>query len=69
MKTGCLNHKISDKRKMCTCMEVKIDERMLWTPESCYRLMLDMKIKYDSLSEDCIEEVLFELNKIWLAKE
>ncbi len=54
---------------MCTCMEVKIDERMLWTPESCYRLMLDMKIKYDSLSEDCIEEVLFELNKIWLAKE
>lgn len=31
--------------------------------------MLDMKIKYESLSEDCIEEVLFELNKIWASKE
>ena len=30
--------------------------------------MLDMKIKYETLNEDCIEEVLFELNKIWLAR-
>ena len=28
-----------------------------------------MKIKYDTLNEDCIEEVLFEMNKIYLSKE
>jgi hypothetical protein len=31
--------------------------------------MLDMKIKYDTLNEECIEEVLFGLNQIWLARE
>jgi hypothetical protein len=31
--------------------------------------MLEMKLKYEEMSEDCIEETLFELNKIWLAKE
>jgi hypothetical protein len=31
--------------------------------------MLEMKIKYDYLSEHCIEEVLFELNRIYLSKE
>jgi hypothetical protein len=28
-----------------------------------------MKVKYDFLSEDCIEEVLFEMNRIYNAKE
>jgi hypothetical protein len=28
-----------------------------------------MKLKYDYLSEDCIEEVLFEINRIYAAKE
>lgn len=28
-----------------------------------------MKIKYDTLNEECIEEVLFGLNQIWLARE
>jgi hypothetical protein len=28
-----------------------------------------MKLKYEEMNEDCIEETLFELNKIWLAKE
>ena len=28
-----------------------------------------MKIKYDSLNEDCIEEVLFQMNKLYLSKQ
>lgn len=40
---------------MCSCMEVKIDERLLWTPEAAYKTMLNMKLKYDSLNEECIE--------------
>ena len=50
-------------------MNIKIDERLLWTPAASYKILLDMKIKYDSLTEDCIEQLLFELNKIWLGRE
>jgi hypothetical protein len=28
-----------------------------------------MKLKYDFLNEDCIEEVLFEMNRIYTARE
>ena len=69
MKSNNLNHRPPEKRKVCTCMEVKIDERLLWTPAVCYKTLLNMKMKYDSLTEDCIEEVLFELNKVWLGRE
>ena len=31
--------------------------------------MLEMKMKHDSLNEECIEEVLFEMNKLYLSKE
>jgi hypothetical protein len=31
--------------------------------------MLDMKMKYGNLNEECIEEILFGLNEIWLARE
>ena len=68
-KNNSLNHRFAEKRKACSCMDIKIDERILWTPEICYKKMLDMKMKYESLNEDCIEEVLFELNKIWLGRE
>ena len=50
-------------------MQIKIDERLLWTPAVCYKTLLSMKMKYESLTQDCIEEVLFELNKIWLGRE
>jgi len=50
MKNNSLNHKLADKKKMCSCMEIKIDERLLWTPESSYRVLFNMKIKYDSLT-------------------
>jgi hypothetical protein len=59
LKGNCLNHRLPDKKKVCSCMEIRIDERLLWTPENCYKVMLEMKMKYDSLTEDCIEEVLF----------
>lgn len=35
-------------------MEVKIDERMLWTPASCYKTLLDLKLKYQEMNEECI---------------
>ena len=28
-----------------------------------------MKVKYDYLNEECIEEVLFEMNRVYTAKE
>ena len=31
--------------------------------------MLQMKMKYDYLNEECIEEVLFQINRIYLSKE
>lgn len=59
LKSNNLNHRPPERKRMCTCMDVKIDERLLWTPAACYKMLLEMKIKYDSLTEDCIEEVLF----------
>ncbi len=46
MKNNNLNHKLPDKRNICSCMDVKIDERLLWTPTASYKIFLDMKIKY-----------------------
>jgi hypothetical protein len=48
---------------------MKVTEKILWSPVECYKVMLSMKMKYDFLSEDCIEEVLFEMNRLYTAKE
>lgn len=32
-------------------MDIKIDEKLIWTPTQSYKFMLDMKMKYDNLSE------------------
>ena len=69
LKTNSLLQAVPKKSKMCTCMEVKIDEKLVWTPTQSYKFMLDMKMKYETLNEECIEEVLFGLNQIWLARE
>jgi rRNA-processing protein FCF1 len=51
-------------------MQVKVDEKLLWSPSLCYKKALELKIKYNSnLTEDCIEEMLFEMNKVYCAKE
>lgn len=68
LKGSGLNQQIERKRA-CSCCEVKIDEKLLWTPTACYKIMLEMKLKYEQMSEDCIEETLFELNKLWLIRE
>lgn len=44
-------------------------EKLLWSPTQCYKTMLELKLKYDYLSEDCVQEVLFEMNKIYSSKE
>jgi hypothetical protein len=68
MKTGQINIQQSNK-KSCSCNSSKINEKLVWSPAECYRLLLSLKLKYDYLSEDCIEEVLFEMNRIYGAKE
>ena len=49
----------------CGCGSKLGGEKVLWSPTECYRIMLELKMKYDYLSEDCIEEVLFQMNKIY----
>jgi hypothetical protein len=57
LKGSQLISKPTDK-KQCSC-QTKIPEKLLWSPTQCYKTMLEMKLKYDYLSEDCVEEVLF----------
>ena len=57
------------KVKLCSCMELKVDERLLWTPEHAYKAMQEIKSKHEYLNEECIEEIMFSLNQIWLARE
>jgi hypothetical protein len=45
------------------------EEKLLWTPSNCYKAMLTIKEKHDRLTEPCIQEILFELNKLWLHRE
>jgi len=48
------NNKINrSAKKSCQCM-IRIDEKLLWSPAECYKIMLEMKLKYDCLNEDCI---------------
>ena len=68
LKQNKLNYKPFEK-KVCACKEIKINEKLLWSPVECYKLMLEMKMKYDYLNEECIEEVLFEVNRIYLGRE
>ena len=58
-KSNTLVHQAGQKKNICSCMEVRIDERLLWTPAASYKTLLNLKLKYESLTEDCIEEVLF----------
>lgn len=66
-----LNNKTTNScARHCHCMEIRVDERLLWTPSLCYKKLLQLKIKYNSnLTESCIEELLFELNKIYTSKQ
>jgi hypothetical protein len=42
-------------KKMCSCIQTKIiPEKILWSPTQCYKTLLELKMKYDYLSEDCI---------------
>lgn len=68
IKAGQINIHPNNK-KACSCASTKINEKLVWSPAECYRLLLNLKLKYDYLSEDCIEEVLFEMNRIYGAKE
>ena len=42
---------------------------MMWSPTNCYKALLQIKQKYEIMNESCIEEILFELNRLWLSKE
>ena len=69
LKANGLLQQRPNKPKLCSCMDIRIEEKLIWTPTQSYKFMLDMKLKYESLNEECIEEVLFGLNQIWLARE
>jgi hypothetical protein len=49
LKSNSLNQQFERKRA-CSCCEVKIDERMVWTPGACYKIMLEMKLKYQEMN-------------------
>ena len=68
-RTKSSSQNYPERKRTCSCCDIKIDERLVWSPTACYKILLEMKLKYEEMSEDCIEESLFELNKIWLAKE
>ena len=68
IKTGQINIRNGSK-KACSCVATKINEKIVWSPAECYRLLLGLKVKYDYLNEDCIEEVLFEMNLIYGTRE
>ncbi len=55
-------------KKACSCSTNKVPEKLVWSPAECYKLLLGLKMKHDYLSEDCIEEVLFEMNRIYGSK-
>lgn len=56
LRSGVSRH--SDK-KPCRCLDLRPKEELLWSPAECYRALLAIKMKYDYLNEECIEEVLF----------
>jgi hypothetical protein len=68
IKTGQI-HIQNGSKKACSCVATKINEKLVWSPAECYRLLLGLKVKYDYLNEDCIEEVLFEMNRIYGTRE
>lgn len=59
----------NSNKKTCSCSNSKVNEKLLWSPVECYKILLNLKLKYDYLSEDCIEEVLFEMNRIYDSRE
>lgn len=49
LKANQLNLKPIEK-KVCSCREIKLNEKLLWSPVQCYKILLEMKVKYDYLS-------------------
>lgn len=46
------------------------DEKLLWVPEESYKFAQSFRLKYDGeLTDTLIENLLFELNKIWSRRE
>lgn len=49
LKSNSLSQQI-ERKKACNCCEIKLDERLLWTPSACYKIMLEMKLKYEEMN-------------------
>ncbi|KAL4471197.1 hypothetical protein ABPG72_007564 [Tetrahymena utriculariae] len=46
------------------------DEKLLWVPEEAFRFAHEFRLKYNGeLTDTLIEQLLFELNKIWSKRE
>lgn len=46
LKANNLLQQRPSKQKLCTCMDIRIEEKLIWTPTQSYKFMLDMKLKY-----------------------
>lgn len=58
------NMKVSEKKRLV------VDEKALWVPEEAYKFAHKFRLEYDGkLTEPLIELLLFELNKIWNARQ
>jgi hypothetical protein len=55
LKSNSLIQTVPKKAKLCSCMDIHIEEKLIWTPTQSYKFMLDMKMKYENLNEECIE--------------
>ncbi len=55
-------------KKSCSCSSQiqRINEFLLWIPKDAFKLSQDIATKYNNrFSTECIENLLFGLNKIW----
>lgn len=54
----------------CKNHELFVDEKMLWVPAEAYKFAHEFRMKYDGrLTENLIEHLLYELNKVWCQRE
>lgn len=56
--------------KQCQKKDLYIDEKSLWIPQEAYKFAHKFRLEYNGeLTETLIEQLLFELNKIWNQRE
>jgi hypothetical protein len=56
--------------KNCKKVDLYVNEKALWVPEEAFKFAHNFRLQYDGrLTDTLIEQLLFELNKIWNQRE